>query len=81
MSKKTVKDLNESVKYLSKQFKGTPTIGIVLGSGLGNFVSEVKIEKEVPYSDIPHFPVSTVDGHKGKLVFGKLSGKTVVAMA
>ena len=81
MSKKALKDLNEAVKYLRKQFKDTPTIGIVLGSGLGNFVREIKIQKEVLYSDIPHFPVSTVDGHKGKLVFGKLSGKTVVAMA
>ena len=59
----------------------TPTVGIVLGSGLGNFIDEIEVEKEVAYADIPHFPVSTVEGHKGKLVFGKLGGKNVVAMA
>lgn len=73
--------LNEASAYLKNIFTAKPTIGIVLGSGLGNFIEEIEIEKEVSYSDIPHFPVSTVQGHKGKLVFGKLSGKTVVAMA
>jgi purine-nucleoside phosphorylase len=81
MSKKLLKDLKETVKYLQKQYKTVPTVGIVLGSGLGNFTSAIEIEKEVEYADIPNFPVSTVEGHKGKLIFGKLSGKTVVAMA
>jgi purine-nucleoside phosphorylase len=81
MGKKALKQFNETKKFLKKQFPGTPTVGIVLGSGLGNFVNEIAIEKEVAYEDIPHFPVSTVEGHKGKLIFGKLSGKTVVAMA
>lgn len=81
MGKKALKQLNETVKFLKKQYAETPTVGIVLGSGLGNFVSEITIEKEVAYEDIPHFPVSTVEGHKGKLIFGKLSGKTVAAMA
>lgn len=76
-----MKQFNETVKFLKKQYKETPTVGIVLGSGLGNFVEEIEIEKEVAYGDIPNFPVSTVEGHKGKLIFGKLSGKTVVAMA
>lgn len=80
MSKKILKQINEAAKYLHKQYKETPTVGIVLGSGLGNFVEEIKV-KEVPYGDIPHFPESTVEGHTGKLIFGKLSGKTVVAMA
>jgi purine-nucleoside phosphorylase len=53
----------------------------VLGSGLGNLAGEIEIEKEIEYSKIPHFPVSTVEGHDGKLVFGKISGKRVVAMA
>ena len=53
----------------------------MLGSGLGNFIEEIEVEKEVAYADIPHFPVSTVEGHKGKLVFGKIHGKAVVAMA
>ncbi len=81
MGKKAVKEFSESVKYLKKQYAQVPTIGIVLGSGLGNFVNEIIVEKEVAYEDIPNFPVSTVEGHKGKLIFGKLSGKTVVAMA
>lgn len=76
-----MKELKETVKFLQKQYKHVPGVGIVLGSGLGNFVNEIEIEKEVAYEDIPHFPVSTVEGHKGKLIFGKLSGKTVVAMA
>lgn len=76
-----MKELKETVKFLKKQYKQTPTAGIVLGSGLGNFVSEIEVEKEVAYEDIPNFPVSTVEGHKGKLIFGKLSGKTIVAMA
>ncbi len=76
-----MKDLNETVKFLQKQYKDTPQVGIVLGSGLGNFVEEIEVEKEVAYSDIPNFPISTVAGHKGKLIFGKLSGKKIVAMA
>ena len=80
-TKKTMKELKETVKFLQKQYKHIPSVGIVLGSGLGNFVNEIEIEKEVAYEDIPNFPVSTVEGHKGKLIFGKLSGKTVVAMA
>ncbi len=76
-----MKELKETVKFLQKEYKPAPQVGIVLGSGLGNFVEEIQVEKEVAYEDIPNFPVSTVEGHKGKLIFGKLSGKTVVAMA
>jgi purine-nucleoside phosphorylase len=81
MSKKAMKELNEAVKFLQKQYKHKPKAGIVLGSGLGNFTDEIEIEKEVAYEDIPHFPVSTVEGHKSKLIFGRLGGKRVVAMA
>lgn len=81
MSKKALKKFEETVKFLRKQYKQVPTVGIVLGSGLGKFVEEISVEKEVAYEDIPHFPVSTVEGHKGKLIFGKLRGKTVVAMS
>lgn len=80
MAKKTMKQLNEAVKYLRKQYKHKPEVAIVLGSGLGNFISEIDIEKEIDYRDIPNFPVSTVQGHKGKLIFGNLSGKKVVCM-
>jgi purine-nucleoside phosphorylase len=81
MGKKTLKPFNEAVKFLRKAFDREPEVGIVLGSGLGNFVHEIEIEKEIPYEEIPHFNFSTVDGHHGKLIFGRLSGKTVVVMA
>ncbi len=76
-----IEQLNETTAYIRTQCSNKPTVGIVLGSGLGNFTAEIKVEKEIPYSDIPHFPVSTVKGHSGKLVFGELGGKQVVAMA
>ncbi len=76
-----MKQLNEAVKYLKKQYRETPVVGIVLGSGLGNFIKEIQVEKEIRYDEIPNFPTSTVEGHKGKLVFGELSGKKVVCMA
>jgi purine-nucleoside phosphorylase len=72
---------DEALSYLKRVYPGIPEIGIVLGSGLGNFIDDVEIEKEVSYDQIPHFPVSTVEGHKGKLIFGNLSGKKIVCMA
>ena len=73
--------INEAVEFIKKIYSDKPAVGIVLGSGLGSFTNEIKIEKEIPYGDIPHFPVSTVEGHSGKLIFGELGGKKVVAMA
>jgi purine-nucleoside phosphorylase len=81
MGKKILKQFDETVKFLYKQYKHIPQVGVVLGSGLGNFIQEIQVEKEVAYEDIPHFPVSTVEGHKGKLVFGQMKGKTIVAMS
>lgn len=80
MAKKAMKQLHEAVKYLKKNYRDQPEVGIVLGSGLGNFTEEIEIEKEINYSDIPNFPISTVEGHKGKLIFGTLSGKKIVCM-
>lgn len=76
-----LKKINEAVTFLQQQYNKKPQVGIVLGSGLSSFTGEIKSEIEIPYSDIPHFPVSTVEGHSGKLIFGQLGGKTVVAMA
>jgi purine-nucleoside phosphorylase len=76
-----MEQLNEAVSFLKKQYAHQPDVGVVLGSGLGNFTDEIEIEKEISYADIPHFPTSTVEGHKGKLIFGKLSGKKIVCMA
>lgn len=73
--------IKEAVTFIKSVYDVQPIAGIVLGSGLGSFTREMEIEKEIPYSEIPHFPVSTVEGHSGKLIFGKLSGKPVVAMA
>ncbi len=76
-----IEKLNETVAVIREYYDERPVAGIVLGSGLGNFKSEMEIECEIPYEDIPHFPVSTVEGHGGTLIFGKLSGKPVVCMA
>ena len=76
-----IKKVEETVAFIKNIYNKTPEVGIVLGSGLGSFTSEIETEIEIPYSDIPNFPVSTVEGHSGKLIFGKLGGKIVVAMA
>jgi len=76
-----MKKINEAVAYIQNIYKDKPVVGVVLGSGLGNFANEIKVEKEISYGDIPYFPISTVEGHTGKLIFGELSGKKVVAMA
>jgi purine-nucleoside phosphorylase len=73
--------INEAVAYIQRVYKVAPSVGIVLGSGLGSFTAEIDIEIEIPYGDIPHFPVSTVEGHSGQLIFGELGGKKIVAMA
>ncbi|MEM0999565.1 MAG: purine-nucleoside phosphorylase [Bacteroidota bacterium] len=72
--------INEAVAYIRGLYDGRPAIGIVLGTGLGGLVSHIEIEREIGYNFIPHFPVSTVESHFGKLILGKLGGKSVVAM-
>lgn len=76
-----ISKLNETISFIRSKYAVEPQVGIVLGSGLGNFLGEINIEASISYKDIPHFPVSTVEGHEGKLVFGELSGKKIVAMA
>jgi len=76
-----VNQLEETIQYIRQHYTAIPQIGIVLGSGLGNFTGKMKVEKEILYSDIPHFPVSTVKGHQGKFIFGEINGKQVAAMA
>ncbi len=72
--------IKETTKFLMGAQKTNPQIGIILGTGLGGLVNEIEIEKTIPYGDIPNFPVSTVEGHSGKLIFGKINGKPVMAM-
>ena len=71
---------NESVAYIKTRTNVEPTIGIILGTGLGGLVKEINVTDEIPYAEIPNFPVSTVESHSGKLIFGELGGKSVVAM-
>lgn len=72
--------LSEARRYLTDKIRILPEIGIILGSGLGGFVEIIEDKVSIPYRDIPNFPVSTVEGHKGELVFGKVHGKPIVAM-
>ena len=70
----------ETLQYIRSRTRLEPRLGVILGSGLGDFVKEISIETEIPYGDLPHFPVSTVAGHEGKLIFGHIAGRAVVAM-
>jgi purine-nucleoside phosphorylase len=77
----TFEKLTEACQYLQQYNSTGAKIGVVLGSGLGNFVQEIQTTHEISYEDIPHFPVSTVKGHHGKLIFGNIAGRPIVAMA
>src|ERR1035437_5366076 len=72
--------IKETVEFLQARISLKPDIGIILGTGLGGLVNEIEILHTIPYTTIPNFPVSTVDGHNGQLIFGKMSGKNIVAM-
>ncbi len=73
-------NIEETAAYLRQQVSILPQIGLVLGSGLGSLADEIESAIKIPYVNIPHFPVSTVEGHAGQLVFGQYQGKSVVAM-
>jgi len=72
--------IQEAVDYLKGKGLESPEIGLILGSGLGELANEAENKIEIPYEDIPFFPVSTVEGHAGQLVYGDLGGKKVLAM-
>ena len=73
--------INEAVNFINEVTGNSkPEIGIVLGSGLGGLANGIEVEHTIPYSDIPHFPVSTVKGHKGQLMFGTIAGRKIIAM-
>jgi purine-nucleoside phosphorylase len=76
-----LQQIEETVKAIRSVYKEQPRVGIVLGSGLGNLTSEITVEQELSYTEIPHFPVSTVEGHQGKLIFGLISGQRVVILS
>ncbi|MDZ5782365.1 purine-nucleoside phosphorylase [Marinococcus luteus] len=70
----------EAKEYIQSKYSAAPEVGMILGSGLGDLADDIEAATVIPYEDIPHFPVSTVEGHAGRLVLGELEGKTVVAM-
>ncbi|MCW3807380.1 purine-nucleoside phosphorylase [Plebeiibacterium marinum] len=72
--------IKETADFIIQKSNTEATIGIILGTGLGGLVEEIEIESTLNYDSIPNFPVSTVEGHKGRLIFGKLGGKNIVAM-
>jgi len=74
------KKLTETADYLLSKTSIRPLTGIVLGTGLGGLVDDIQISDTIPYSEIPNFPVTTVEGHHGNLIFGHLAGKPLVAM-
>jgi len=81
MSLTILQQIEETVRYIRTICPEKPAVGIILGSGLGNLSREVRVEKEIAYTEIPHFPVSTVEGHQGKLIFGSIDGTPVVVLS
>lgn len=69
-----------STEYIKQKTASSPEIGIILGTGLGGMIKKINIKETLPYETIPNFPVSTVEGHAGKLIFGTLGNKNIVAM-
>ena len=72
--------IKKTAQWLKERMPSQPETAIILGTGLGQLAEEIEVEKEIPYSEIPNFPVSTVEGHDGRLIFGRLGGKDIMAM-
>lgn len=72
--------IKQAVKTIRRETKIKPSVGIILGTGLGKLADEISVIAKLPYSKIPHFPISTVQAHKSELLIGKLNGITLVAM-
>ena len=72
--------IKETSDFINKNYDFIADIGIILGTGLGGLVNEINIEHSISYNDIPNFPISTVEGHSGKLILGKIANKKVIAM-
>ena len=77
---KLISNINETLEVIRKHTSEKYPIGIILGTGLGGLVKEINIKHQIDYEDLPHFPISTVESHHGKLIFGTINGKNVVAM-
>ena len=76
-----IEQLQQSITFIRTRCSKQAAIGIILGSGLSNLANQIVVEQEFPYQDIPHFPISTVEGHTGRLIFGSLGGVPVWVMA
>lgn len=72
--------IKQTARFISDKVKDMPKTAIILGTGLGELVNHIDITDELPYEEIPNFPVSTVEGHSGKLIFGQLGNKRIMAM-
>ena len=72
--------IKETSEYLLKKVPNRPQVAIILGTGLGELASHITNKVEIPYTEIPNFPISTVEGHSGKLIFGKLGDKDIMAL-
>lgn len=72
--------IKETANFIKEKINAQPEIGIILGTGLGGLANEIEVIVSLPYSEIPNFPVSTVEGHAGRLIYGKLGNKEVLAM-
>ena len=75
-----ISNINETLEVIRKHTKENYPIGIILGTGLGGLVKDIDVKHQLDYEDLPHFPISTVESHHGKLIFGTINGKNVVAM-
>lgn len=80
MEKTMLEKIRETTAFIRNEVGEMPCIAVILGTGLGDLVNHIEIKKELSYKDIPNFPVSTVEGHSGKLIFGNLGGKYIMAM-
>jgi len=76
----SMESIKEAANYILKKCQTKPQVGVILGTGLGGLVKNISIDCEIPYDNIPHFPVSTVESHHGKLLLGSLEGKSVIVM-
>lgn len=75
-----LQEIKETAKWIESHTQLRPETGIVLGTGLGRLAEEIEVVDSFPYAEIPHFPVSTVEGHSGRLLFGRLGGKEIMAL-
>ena len=72
--------IKNTASFIRSKIDDQPEIGIILGTGLGGMVKDIDIKVTIDYEDVPDFPVSTVEGHHGRLIFGELGGKKIIAM-